>query len=161
VIHRMLLAAAAAVSLAAATPGLAQTGSVEGPMTALNGDTLLAPDGVTILRLFGIDAPEINTIEGWGAKMVLDGMIQGSVVQCTLVSGGQLQLAAVVQRTSAVCSSIQSGGSTDLGLAMLQGGWATAQRQLLRGFSRETAYLDAERTAFDACSGFFKTKPWC
>ncbi len=157
-IHRFLVVAAA-LGLLLPNPAVAQT--IEGPMTAISGDALLAPDGTTILRLFGIDAPELDTVEGWGAKMVLDGLVRGGVVQCTPVIGNQPRPAAAVQRTAAICSATQAGATADVALAMLQGGWATAQRPSLRGFSRESVYLDAERTAFEACSGFFAGKPWC
>lgn len=146
---RMLAAVVFALLSFTAAPVAAQNFS--GLMTAVSGDSLMTSDGSTI-RLFGIDAPETTTVEGWGAKMALDALVTGVAVQCATISIDPLQ------RASAVCGT---DTTTDLGLQMLTNGWATGLRPTLRGFSRESAYLDAERQAWQACAGFFNGKPWC
>lgn len=104
-------------------PVLAQ--HLQGPASVADGDSL-SVSGIRV-RLFGIDAPELaqncydgETVVACGemAKAQLQAMIGSSQVSCSGKSTDSFG------RMVAVCRI----GNLDLGLAMVEAGWATAYR---------------------------------
>lgn len=120
---RFVAFAALALSLTAAAS--AQTSSISGTAYVADGDSLVIND--TRIRLFGIDAPELDqhcTRNGasWAcgqrSKQALQDMVGNGTVTCTPQSIDKHG------RTVAVCTD-QYG---ELNAAMVETGWATAYR---------------------------------
>lgn len=124
------------MSLANATPALAQ--EITGPAEAADGDTLSLGD--MRIRLFGIDAPELDQScdrggEAWAcgeaAKAELAKLVQGNSVTCL---GHETD---AYDRLVATCRV----GRLDLGEAMVGAGWAIAYTQY------STDYVEREALA--------------
>jgi len=120
---------------------------IEGPVEVIDGDSLRV--GGTELRLFGIDAPEygqpcyangVPVACGKMAKEVLEGMIAGSTVTCSL------QGTDIYGRVVAKC--LTSG--IDISGALVEAGWATAFRR----YSED--YVPAEFRARAAKAGIWQ-----
>ncbi len=114
----------AAIVAAVSAPAAAQT--LNGPASVSDGDSL-SVSGIRV-RLFGVDAPELDQACSDGdisvpcgemARQQLQSMIGESLVSC---SG---QTTDAYGRIVAVCRI----GGTDLGQALVEGGWAVAYRK--------------------------------
>jgi len=110
---------------------------VTGTAAALSGDTIKigSPGHPTrTVRLWGIEAPRMSDPDDIGlyARSALDDLLfrYGQKVTCTVDS---------FDRNAAVCLA----GDTDLGAAMLQTGWAIADRTVLLA---DVPGGDSERT---------------
>jgi endonuclease YncB( thermonuclease family) len=132
-----LLSLAAVAALCASGPADAQS-QFNGAGRAKDGDSLMVGDKE--VRLFGIDAPELNQSckrdgQSWAcgtaAKDLLDSLIRGKSVFCTQTGTDQYD------RVLARCAA----GSTDLNRAMVANGYAVAFRR----YSSE--YVSAEDSA--------------
>ncbi len=139
-----------AVVVAAPAPAAAQTapGLVEGPAIAVDGDTLkigATKSTARNVRLFGIDAPERRTRLGPLATAMLDELLAGRSVSCTLVGKG------LYREDVGRCAV--AAGAADLGLEMVRAGWAAADRRYT------TDYDAAEREARAARRGLWADLP--
>lgn len=125
--------------------GLALTPSappaVQGIVThVFDGDTLAIGD--VRVRLYGVQAPELNTPAGPGAKRELDGLVRGQWVRCWSV-GQPKSYGRVVARCAA-------GRSADLGRALVASGWAVDSARFSGG-----EYRAAEASARATRRGMF------
>lgn len=126
--------------------------TISGPAKARDGDTIDI-DG-TRLDLWGIDAPNLDSSDGWYARAALDDLIArtGTLI-CTIkdTSGS---------RDDAVCSNSRSG---DIGRAMLLGGWAVVSRSDTSRSNADKAlansYAQAEATARQQRAGLWGGMP--
>lgn len=106
----------------AAGPALAfEKGDViEGPATALDGDTLWMNG--TRVRLWGIDAPEMSVWPyGAWARSGLDLIIEGSVIACQVVAVDRHK------RPVAICKNKTK--KRELGILMLEAGMVVVYRR--------------------------------
>jgi endonuclease YncB( thermonuclease family) len=140
---RRLSLMALAIGLAAAAPA-----QVTGPARVVDGDTFSV--GAERVRLWGVDAPEGRQVCqndqgkayacGDVARDQLVGLIGGRAVRC------EVRDRDPYGRAVARCLA----GSTDLGEAMVQAGWAIDYVQFSRG-----AYASAEAEALRARRGLW------
>lgn len=144
---RFLLLAASAALFASGTAG-AQS-QFSGAARAKDGDSLMV--GNKEVRLFGIDAPELNqscqrNAEDWAcgaaAKDLLDSLIRGKSVYCTSTGTDQFG------RALAQCAA----GPTDLNRAMVANGYAVAFRRY------SSDYVSAEDSAKANRRGIWSSK---
>lgn len=128
-----------------AVPAHAQT--LRGPVTVTDGDSL-SVSGMRV-RLFGIDAPELN-------QKCYD---NGTVIACGEMSKGRL--VSLIGNSEVTCHgkstdpygrmvAICQISGVDLGQAMVEAGWATAFRK----YSKD--YVPAELRARAAKSGLWQ-----
>lgn len=146
---RRLGLVALAVGLAAAAPA-----QVTGPARVVDGDTFSV--GGERVRLWGVDAPEGRQIcqdatgQGYACGDVaheqLVGLIDGRVVRC------EVRDRDPYGRAVSRCQV----GSTDLGEAMVRGGWAVDYVQFSRG-AYASAEAEARRTRRGLWAGRFET----
>lgn len=139
-------------AIAAAQSGSAQV--LSGRAEVLDGDTLVISGRP--VRLFGIDAPELDQTcqkdnQSWAcgaaSKQQLASMVLGLQVECR--GQGVDQFARVL----AVCHA----GGYDLNRAMVEHGWAVAYRQFSDDYS--TVELDAKSNSLGIWSSKFEM-PW-
>ena len=144
---RIIVFAAIALSVTAAAS--AQTNSISGLAHVSDGDSLVIND--TRIRLFGIDAPELEqqcTRNGasWAcgqrSKRALQDMVGNGTITCTPQSIDKHG------RTVAICSD-QYG---ELNAAMVETGWATAYRFY------SDRYVAAEESAKSARIGIWDSQ---
>lgn len=146
-----LLSGAALVALTC-VPGHAD---LYGAAEVLDGNTLLV--GGQTVRLFGIDAPELNQTCDWPEKVIECGKMSRSAA---------LDLIAGVQRVSCKPRGRDSGGrwiaicyanGSDIGRHLVHAGWAMADR------TRSLNYIRTEHRAKNAKRGMWKGEfdpPW-
>lgn len=136
----------AAIGLQLATNAFAQNDAVWGLARAQDGDSLLV--GATKVRLFGIDAPELDqgcqrNGQSWNcgtaAQQQLARLASGKMVMCGVVDTDRYG------RRVARCSV----GATDINRAMVATGFAVAYRHY------STDYVDAEASAKAARLGLW------
>jgi endonuclease YncB( thermonuclease family) len=101
------------VGAAPLAPSAGQT--IEGTATVIDGDELRV--GGTLVRLFGIAAPDLSANLGPDARVGLEALAGGQRVVCT-----------EVDRTAVGSVAICSVGETDLAAALLAGGLASVYR---------------------------------
>lgn len=102
------------VTLEPIAPPSRQT--IEGVATVIDGDELRVGD--SLVRLFGIAAPDISANPGPDARLYLDGLAGGQRVVCTEVDRN------AEQQSTAICTI----GGTDLAAEMLAQGLAAVYR---------------------------------
>jgi endonuclease YncB( thermonuclease family) len=96
------------------SPAAGQT--IEGVATVIDGDELRVGD--SLVRLFGITAPDISANHGPDARLYLDGLAGGQRVVCTEVDRN------IEEQSIAICTI----GGTDLATEMLAQGLAAVYR---------------------------------
>jgi endonuclease YncB( thermonuclease family) len=126
--------------------------TISGPALARDGDTVEV-DG-RLFDLWGIDAPNLDNADGWYARAALDDLIgRNGTLACTIKD-------TTKRRDEAACSNSRAG---DVGLAMLQGGWAVVSRSDTAGGGADgalaAAYADAETAARRKRAGFWASMP--
>lgn len=149
----ILLSGCANVSMGGDQPS--STGSpsvISGRAYALDGDSVVV-NGQR-LNLWGIDAPDFGTAQGWYARATLDDIIgRGGSLTCTVKRKSS-------NTDRALCSNSRSG---DVALAMLRSGWAIVARTERRRRGADTALLDvyerAEREARQRRAGLWAQAP--
>ena len=139
---------------------------ITGSAVALDGNTLLVFDaaaaerypkaairpGRVKVRMFGISAPKMNTVNGWRARARLDILVDPGkvVVRCEVLDTDHYK------RPMAQCF-IGSDFTDDLGAGMIHAGWAVPYRVFTYGPAAPEGlarmYDRAERTARDNLRG--------
>ena len=155
------LTAPAPSARAAEPPRFEPGDTIEGEMLAHDGDTLERLVGGEIvgprIRLHGITAPEMDTIEGWYARAMLDVLIRDSHVRCEVVSRDRHK------RPVAVCGAKAPDGQgpDDLAATLLVFGYAATWRRYLQEAPRRRRdlYLDLEARAIAAGNGLWGLAP--
>lgn len=140
-----------ALALVAASSVGAHAQVITGSATAADGDSLIVAGQK--VRLFGIDAPELNQTcqrdgETWAcgqaAKEQLSALVAGVQVQCKRLSTDSYG------RAVSTCQA----GAEDLNRVMVENGWATAYREYSQDYS--DAELQAKRDGLGIWSGTFQ-----
>jgi endonuclease YncB( thermonuclease family) len=127
-----------------AHPALPPPGQITGPV---DGDTLRLDQGPN-LRLFGVDAPELNQ-QGWtpqGRPMPVGTQARDAVADY-LSQGAPAMGPVQMQSYGRPVAPVDVSGR-DLGLSMARGGWAFAAPEYMRDDpERRFEYMQAERLA--------------
>lgn len=151
-----LIIVALLLSAAGGAPSLAQDQPIVGPARIIDGDTLEVA-GVRI-RLFGIDAPEMDQTCEWPNKTISCGNMSKLAMMDLLATGGNVTCEPIEKdrygRTVATC--IAPDGF-DISWNMVYTGWALAYRR----YSEK--YVAVENRAREAKHGMWKgefVKPW-
>lgn len=141
----------AALALVAASPVGAHAQVISGSATAADGDSLIVAGQK--VRLFGIDAPELNQTcqrdgETWAcgqaAKEQLSALVASVQVQCKRLSTDSYG------RAVSACQA----GAEDLNRVMVENGWATAYREYSLDYA--DVELQAKRYGLGIWSGTFQ-----
>jgi hypothetical protein len=91
---------------------------VSGTAVAADGDSIMIDD--KILDLWGVEVPNIRSVDGWFSRAALDQLIgEGGELVCII------KVKRRKRRDLAICSNNKVG---DVGRAMLQNGWAIVNR---------------------------------
>lgn len=115
---------------------------------ATDGDTVLIDN--ENLNLWGIRAPDMDTTDGWFSRAALNRLIgEGSELVCVVKVKSEWH-------PYFICSSDKVG---DIGLAMLQNGWAIRSGAGNAGRVLADAYNRAENHAFEARTGLWVNYP--
>ena len=156
--------------LLSATPYSAVIRTVEGTVTQVtDGDTLKVEtaEGTKLtVRLYGIDAPEVERINRRTGGISKQGQPYGKssyeVLEAKLLRRKVKVDITDIDRYKRMVGIIYLYGR-DINLEMVRGGWVWAYREYLdRPYA--SAYIDAEKEARDAKSGLWKEHnpqpPW-
>ena len=111
--------------------------TITGPAIAEDGDTVIIGD--QSIDLWGVEAPDLGSADGWYSRAALDRFIgeNGELVCIIKVKRKRA-------RDQAVCSNNKVG---DLGRAMLLNGWAVVARRDKQNKELDTALVGVyERT---------------
>jgi endonuclease YncB( thermonuclease family) len=126
-----------------------------GPAKVIDGDSIVVAG--EMVRLHGIDAPELDQTFRWRGKQVACGMMALAALE-TLTAGVRLRCEGVERdcygRLVAKC---YSPNGVDIGRRLVSAGWALAYRR----YSMD--YVDAENEARKARRGMWRgafIKPW-
>ncbi len=119
-----------------------------GDAVALGGGTIVV-EGHR-LRLWGIDAPEMDDPRGPVSRAAIDALLRQGAVDCTIVDE------AGSSRPVARCSVPGQDGPQDLGEAQLVAGMPFVDRTFALGTDWGARYDAAERRAIEAGAGFWQ-----
>ena len=149
---RWLLCGAAALVLALAAPALAD---ISGPPRVIDGRTLEVAG--QRIRLFGIDAPELDQVCRHGGRDYQCGRVARAALW-DLVAGLDVSCAAETEApTVGSIAATCTAGGLSLNESMVHGGWALADR------GATDRYLATETAARNARRGLWKGEfapPW-
>jgi len=138
------------IMLVWAGPALAeQVQEVTGAVVPLDGDTIAFvdpfSDDVVTVRLFGVDAPEMDTSAGPHARAALDDLVAFEHVTCV---GHETDR---YERLVAICEV----NGQDLAEVLLRSGWVFTYRTFLLGHDNQDGYLAAEADARSRGAGLW------
>ena len=110
-----------------------------------------------LVRLHGLDAPELDQIFWWRGERIACGMMALAALEA-LTAGIELRCRVVERdRHGRLVAKVFSPDGVDLGRRLVLAGWALAYRQY------STDYVDAEAEARRARRGLWRgtfAKPW-
>jgi endonuclease YncB( thermonuclease family) len=132
-----------------------RVGSLAGPAKVIDGDTIVVTG--ELVRLHGLDAPELDQTFWWRGERIACGMMAMAALEA-LTAGIQVRCRAVERdRHGRLVAKIFSPDGVDIGRRLVLAGWALAYRQY------STDYVDAEAEARKARRGLWRgtfAKPW-
>jgi endonuclease YncB( thermonuclease family) len=126
-----------------------------GPAKVIDGDTIVVAG--ELVRLHGIDAPELDQTFWWRGERIACGMMALAALEA-LTAGIELRCEAVERdRHDRLVAKIFAPDGGDIGRRLVLAGWALAYRRY------STDYVDAEAEARKARRGMWRgtfAKPW-
>ena len=129
--------------------------SLTGPAKVIDGDTIVVAG--QLVRLHGIDAPELDQTFWWRNQQLGSGMMALAALEA-LTAGVKLRCQTVEQdRYGRLVAKVFSPNGVDIGRRLVSVGWALAYRRY------STDYVDAEDEARKAKRGMWRgsfVKPW-
>jgi endonuclease YncB( thermonuclease family) len=129
--------------------------SLAGAAKVLDGDTIVVAG--ELVRLHGLDAPELDQTFWWRGERIACGMMAMAALEA-LTAGIDLSCKAVERdRHGRLVAKVFSPDGVDIGRRLVLSGWALAYRQY------STDYVDAEAAARKARRGLWRgtfAKPW-
>ena len=132
-----------------------RTDRLTGPAKVIDGDTIVVAG--RLVRLHGIDAPELGQTFWWRNQQLGCGMMALAALE-TLTAGVVLRCKAIEQdRHGRLVAKVFSPNGVDIGRRLVSAGWALAYRRY------STDYVDAEDEARKAKRGMWRgsfVKPW-
>jgi endonuclease YncB( thermonuclease family) len=131
------------------------TGSLTGPAKVIDGDTIVVAD--QLVRLHGIDAPELDQPLWWQGQKLMGGMMALAALD-VLTAGLKVRCKAVERdRHGRIVAKVFAPDGVDISRRLVSAGWALAYRRY------STDYVDAEDEARKAKRGMWRgsfMKPW-
>jgi endonuclease YncB( thermonuclease family) len=132
-----------------------RAGPLAGPAKVIDGDTIVVAE--EIVRLHGLDAPELDQTFWWQGERIACGMMALAALEA-LTAGIELRCQAVERdRHGRLVAKVFSPDGVDIGRRLVLAGWALAYRQY------STDYVEAEAEARKARRGMWRgtfAKPW-
>ena len=132
-----------------------RAGSLTGPAKVIDGDTIVVAG--ELVRLHGLDAPELDQTFWWRGERIACGMMAMAALEA-LTAGIELRCEAIERdRHGRLVAKVFSPERVDIGRRLVLAGWALAYRQY------STDYVDSEAEARKARRGIWKgtfAKPW-
>jgi endonuclease YncB( thermonuclease family) len=129
--------------------------SLSGHAKVIDGDTIAVAG--ELVRLHGIDAPELDQTFSWRGEQVACGMMAFAALEA-LTAGVKLRCEAIERdRHGRLVAKCFSPNGIDIGRRLVSAGWALAYRRY------STDYVDAEDEARKARRGLWRgtfVKPW-
>ncbi len=126
-----------------------------GPAKIIDGDTIVVAG--QLVRLHGIDAPELDQPFWWRSQQLEGGMMALAALEA-LTAGVKVRCEAVEHdRHGRLVAKVFSPNGVDISRRLVSAGWALAYRQY------STDYVDAEDEARKAKRGMWRgsfVKPW-
>jgi endonuclease YncB( thermonuclease family) len=144
-----------AINLASILTFTWRRNALTGPAKIIDGDTIVVAD--ELVRLHGIDAPELDQTFRWRGEQIACGMMAFAALEA-LTAGVRLRCEAVERdRHGRLVAKCFSPNGVDIGRRLVSAGWALAYRRYARD------YVDAEDEARKARRGLWRgrfIKPW-
>jgi endonuclease YncB( thermonuclease family)/integrase len=132
-----------------------RTGSPTGPAKVIDGDTIVVAG--QLVRLHGIDAPELDQTFWWRGQKLVCGTMALAALEA-LTAGMKVRCKPVERdRHGRLVAKVFSPKGVDIGRRLVSAGWALAYRRY------STDYVDAEDEARKAKRGrrcWTKPTPW-
>jgi endonuclease YncB( thermonuclease family) len=129
--------------------------SLTGAARVIDGDTIVVAE--ELVRLHGIDAPELDQTFWWRGRYISCGTMALAALEA-LTAGVSLRCEVVERdRHGRLVAKCFSPGGVDIGRRLVSAGWALAYRRY------STDYVDAEDEARKARRGMWRgkfVKPW-
>jgi endonuclease YncB( thermonuclease family) len=126
-----------------------------GAAKVIDGDTIVVAG--ELVRLHGLDAPELDQTFWWRGERIACGMMAMAALEA-LTAGIQLRCKAMERdRHGRLVAKVFAPDGLDIGRRLVLSGWALAYRQY------STDYVDAEAEARKAKRGLWRgtfAKPW-
>ena len=126
-----------------------------GPARVIDGDTIVVAE--QLVRLHGIDAPELDQTFWWRGRCISCGTMAMAALEA-LTAGVSMRCEVVERdRHGRLVAKCFSPNGVDIGRRLVSAGWALAYRQY------STDYVDAEDEARQAGRGMWRgrfVKPW-
>ena len=130
-------------------------GCVTGHARVIDGDTIVVAE--QLVRLHGIDAPELDQTFWWRGRCISCGTMAMAALEA-LTAGVSMRCEVVERdRHGRLVAKCFSPDGVDIGRRLVSAGWALAYRQY------STDYVDAEDEARQAGRGMWRgrfVKPW-
>ena len=132
-----------------------RTDCLTGPAKVIDGDTIVVAD--QLIRLHGIDAPELDQTFQWRGQDIACGTMSLAALEA-LIAGVKVRCEVVERdRHGRLVAKVFSPNGVDIGRRLVSSGWALAYRR----YSKD--YVDAENEARKARRGMWRgtfVKPW-
>lgn len=132
-----------------------RTPSLAGPAKIIDGDTIVVAG--QLVRLHGIDAPELDQTFWWRGQKLVCGTMALAALEA-LTAGVRVRCKVVERdRHGRLVAKVFSPDGVDVGRRLVAAGWALAYRRY------STDYVDAEDEARKAKRGMWRgsfLKPW-
>lgn len=132
-----------------------RVGPLTGPAKVIDGDTIVVAG--ELVRLHGIDAPELDQTFWWRGERIACGMMALAALEA-LTAGIELRCRAIERdRHGRLVAKVFAPDGVDIGRKLVLAGWALAYRRY------STDYVDAEDEARKAKRGMWRgsfVKPW-
>jgi endonuclease YncB( thermonuclease family) len=132
-----------------------RTECLTGRAKVIDGDTIVVAD--QLVRLHGIDAPELDQTFQWRGQQIVCGTMSLAALEA-LIAGVKVRCEVVERdRHGRLVAKVFSPNGVDIGRRLVSAGWAVAYRR----YSKD--YVDAEAEARKARRGMWRgtfVKPW-
>ena len=129
--------------------------SLTGPAKVIDGDTIVVAG--ELVRLHGIDAPELDQTFQWRGQQMACGAMSLAALEA-LIAGVRVRCEVIERdRHGRLVAKVFSPDGVDIGRRLVSAGWALAYRR----YSKD--YVDAEDEARKAKRGMWRgtfVKPW-
>ena len=129
--------------------------SLTGNAKVIDGDTIVVAG--QLVRLHGIDAPELDQTFQWRGQQIVCGTMSLAALEA-LIAGVKVRCEVVERdRHGRIVAKVFSPNGVDISRRLVSAGWAMAYRR----YSKD--YVDAENEARKAKRGMWRgtfMKPW-
>jgi endonuclease YncB( thermonuclease family) len=132
-----------------------RTDCLTGPAKVIDGDTVVVAE--QLVRLHGIDAPELDKTFRWRGQQLVCGTMSLAALEA-LIAGVEVRCQIIERdRHGRLVAKVYSPNGVDIGRRLVSAGWAVAYRR----YSKD--YVAAEDEARKAKRGMWRgtfVRPW-